>query len=66
MRSMIFAEEGGLLQLTDEQRMLRATVRDFAQREIAPVAAELDETGAYSRRDRRAYGRPGPDGHRGA
>ena len=44
---MTFSEEGGLLQLTDEQRMLRATVRDFAQREIAPVAAELDETGAY-------------------
>ncbi len=44
---MDFAEDSALLRLTDEQRMLRATVRDFAQREIAPVAAELDETGAY-------------------
>ncbi|MCY4021959.1 MAG: acyl-CoA dehydrogenase family protein [Anaerolineaceae bacterium] len=40
-------EDSALLRLTDEQRMLRATVRDFALREIAPVAAELDETGAY-------------------
>ncbi|MCY4525311.1 MAG: acyl-CoA dehydrogenase family protein [Anaerolineaceae bacterium] len=41
------AEDSALLQLTDEQRMLRATVRDFAQREIAPHAAHLDETGAF-------------------
>lgn len=33
--------------LTDEQRMLRDTVRDFAQREIAPVAAALDESGDF-------------------
>lgn len=33
--------------LTDEQRMLRDTVRDFAQREIAPHAAALDEAGAF-------------------
>ena len=33
--------------LTDEHRMLRAAVRDFAQREIAPIAAELDESGAF-------------------
>lgn len=32
---------------SDEHRLLRATVRDFAQREIAPIAAELDESGAF-------------------
>jgi alkylation response protein AidB-like acyl-CoA dehydrogenase len=31
-------------ELTDEQRLLRDTVRDFARQEIAPVAEELDRT----------------------
>src|SRR5436190_19000155 len=31
-------------QLTDEQRLLRDTVRDFARQEIAPVAEGLDRT----------------------
>jgi short-chain 2-methylacyl-CoA dehydrogenase len=30
-------------ELTEEQRILRDTVRDFAENEIAPVAQELDE-----------------------
>ncbi len=29
-------------ELSDEQRLLRDTVRDFARREVAPAAAELD------------------------
>jgi alkylation response protein AidB-like acyl-CoA dehydrogenase len=33
--------------LTDDQRMTRDMVRDFAQREIAPKAAEIDKTGAF-------------------
>jgi alkylation response protein AidB-like acyl-CoA dehydrogenase len=33
--------------LTDEQRLLRDTVRDFARREVAPVAEELDRTKAF-------------------
>jgi butyryl-CoA dehydrogenase len=33
--------------LTEEQRMLRETARDFAAREIAPKAAELDKTGRW-------------------
>ncbi len=33
--------------LSDEHEALRATVRDFAEREIAPVAAELDRTKAF-------------------
>jgi short-chain 2-methylacyl-CoA dehydrogenase len=34
-------------ELTDEQRLLRDTVRDFARNEVAPVAEELDRTKAF-------------------
>ncbi|MGH2987612.1 MAG: acyl-CoA dehydrogenase family protein, partial [Solirubrobacterales bacterium] len=34
-------------ELTDEQRLLRDTVRDFAHAEVAPVAEELDRTKAF-------------------
>ncbi len=30
--------------LTEEQQLLRRTVREFAEKEIAPIAEELDET----------------------
>ncbi len=33
--------------LTDEQRLLRDTVRDFARNEVAPVAEELDRTKSF-------------------
>ncbi len=33
--------------LTDEQRLLRETVRDFARNEVAPVAPELDRTKSF-------------------
>jgi butyryl-CoA dehydrogenase len=33
--------------LTAEQELIQKTARDFADREIAPKAAELDETGRY-------------------
>ncbi len=33
--------------LTDEQRLLRDTVRDFARKEVAPVAEELDRTKSF-------------------
>ena len=33
--------------LNDEHRMIRETVREFAQKEIAPVAAHYDETGEF-------------------
>ena len=33
--------------LTEEQELLRSTVRDFAEKRIAPQAAELDRTGAF-------------------
>jgi len=35
--------------LTDEERLLQQTVRDFAQREVAPGAAERDEEERYDR-----------------
>src|SRR5436189_2290432 len=34
-------------ELTDEQRLLRETVREFARQEVAPVAEELDRTKAF-------------------
>jgi alkylation response protein AidB-like acyl-CoA dehydrogenase len=35
------------LELTDEHKLIQETARDFAQNEIAPVAAELDERGEF-------------------
>ena len=35
--------------LTPEQELLRKTVREFAEREIRPVAAHVDETGEFPR-----------------
>jgi butyryl-CoA dehydrogenase len=34
-------------ELTDEQRMIRDTAREFAAREVAPKAAELDKTARW-------------------
>jgi butyryl-CoA dehydrogenase len=34
-------------ELTEEQKLIRETARDFAAREIAPKAAELDKTGRW-------------------
>src|SRR3954447_19155884 len=34
-------------ELTDEQRLLRDTVRDFARQEVAPAAEELDRTKSF-------------------
>lgn len=36
-----------LFPLTDEHKMIRQAARDFAQNEIAPIAAEFDETGEF-------------------
>ncbi|MAZ94011.1 MAG: acyl-CoA dehydrogenase family protein [Bacteroidales bacterium] len=35
-------------ELTEEQKLIRETVRDFAEREIKPVAKELDEKAMFS------------------
>jgi len=34
-------------ELTEEQRLIQQTARDFAQREIAPKAAEIDKSGRW-------------------
>ena len=49
--------------LSDEQRLLRETVRDFARNEVAPIAEELDRDEAVPLRDRREDGRARADGH---
>lgn len=35
-------------ELTEEQQLIRETVRDFAEREIKPIAQELDEKAEFS------------------
>jgi alkylation response protein AidB-like acyl-CoA dehydrogenase len=35
------------LRLTEEHKMLRDMAKDFAQKEIAPIAAEIDEQGRF-------------------
>jgi len=35
------------LELNEQQKMIRKMVREFAEKEIAPVAADLDKTGEY-------------------
>ena len=36
-----------LFPFTDEHKMIRDAARDFAQKEIAPIAAEFDESGEF-------------------
>jgi alkylation response protein AidB-like acyl-CoA dehydrogenase len=38
---------GPTLTLTEEHEMIRQTARDFAQKEIVPIAAHADETGEF-------------------
>jgi butyryl-CoA dehydrogenase len=45
--------------LTDEERLLQATAREFAQREVAPGAIERDEAERYDRSRFEAMGRLG-------
>src|SRR6266852_6564868 len=37
------------LELTEEQRLLQKSVREFAESEVRPLAKELDETGHFPR-----------------
>lgn len=39
--------ELGLFPFTEEHEMIRQAARDFAQNEIAPIAAEFDESGEF-------------------
>lgn len=45
--------------LSEEQQLLRSSVRAFAQEQIAPVAAELDETGRFPTEQVRAMAEMG-------
>jgi butyryl-CoA dehydrogenase len=36
-----------IFNLTDEQKMIQETVRDFAENEVKPVAAQIDETDEF-------------------
>ncbi len=46
-------------ELNEEQRMIRDLARDFAQNEIAPIAAEIDETGEFPSRTIKKMGELG-------
>jgi alkylation response protein AidB-like acyl-CoA dehydrogenase len=50
---------GPNLTLTPEHEMIRQTARDFAQQEIAPVAAEYDESGEFPYKTIRKMGEIG-------
>ena len=44
---------------TDDQLAIQAIARDFAQKHIAPVAAELDEKGEFPLENIREMGKLG-------
>ncbi len=48
-----------LFPLSEEQKMIRDAARDFAQNEIAPVAAEFDESGEFPRQTIKKMGEMG-------
>lgn len=60
------------LELTEEEKLLQSSVRDFAEAEVKPVAKELDETGRFPREIIRKAGELGltgiavPESHGGA
>ncbi len=49
----------GLFPISDEHEMIRQAARDFAQKEIAPIAAEFDETGEFPIKTVRKMGQMG-------
>lgn len=57
----MIAQEGQALfpVITREHEMLRNAVREFARKEIAPIAAELDESGEFPRETIRKMGEMG-------
>ncbi len=53
------SEQTLIPQLTDEHEALRRAVRDFAQKEIAPIAAQYDESGEFPLKTVRMMGEMG-------
>ncbi len=47
------------LELTEEQRLIQRTARDFAERRLAPVAAARDRDGTFPLDELRALGELG-------
>jgi len=45
--------------LSDEQRLIQESVRQFAREQVAPIAAEIDRTGEYPRSTLALMGRQG-------
>ena len=50
-------------QITPEHEALRKAVRDFARKEIIPIAAEFDESGEFPLDTIKKNGRYGTHGH---
>ena len=48
-----------LFPLSAEHEMIRQTARDFAQKEIAPIAAEFNESGEFPSRTIKKMGEMG-------
>jgi alkylation response protein AidB-like acyl-CoA dehydrogenase len=51
--------DNGMFVLSEEHEMIRQAARDFAQNEIAPIAAEFDETGDFPLKTIRKMGEMG-------
>ncbi len=49
----------GLFPFTEEHEMIRQAARDFAQNEIAPIAAEFDESGEFPHKTIKKMGEMG-------
>jgi butyryl-CoA dehydrogenase len=50
------------LELSEEQKLLQKSVREFAEAEVKPLAAEIDETGRFPRETLRKAGELGLTG----
>ena len=51
--------DAALFELSQEHQMIRAAARDFAQKEIAPIAADYDESGEFPHETIRKMGKLG-------
>jgi alkylation response protein AidB-like acyl-CoA dehydrogenase len=56
---ILASEQELLLEMTEEHEMLRQAVRDFAQKEIVPIAPQYDETGEFPLETIRKMGKMG-------
>jgi alkylation response protein AidB-like acyl-CoA dehydrogenase len=59
MSTSVTLHPGPSFELSSEQKMIQQTARDFAQHEIAPIAAEFDESGEFPLETIRKMGQMG-------